>query len=343
MSRISNPPNRFTGVSLHWEEEPPPATLRVVEDDTQGALAHNDSPDVGFSWSVNPYRGCGCTHACAYCYARPTHEYLGYGAGTDFDRVIVVKRRAPALLREAFLAPGWAGEPVAFSGVTDCYQALERRYELTRSCLQVAAAFRNPVVIITRSPLIVRDLDVLGELAQHHAVKVTFSIPIPDPEVQRKLEPGAPAPMARLQAMAALATAGVPVGVSVAPIIPGVNDRTIPDALRLAREHGARWAWPIGLRLPGAVATVFEERLRAALPDRADRVLAGVRRMRDGQLNDPRFGDRMRGTGPVWEATEALFRLWHTKLGFEKPPPFPDPSPFRRPGEGRQIGLFSRA
>ena len=333
-----NPPNRFTGLDIVWDEPPPPARLQVVEDDTQGALSHNTSPDVGFSWSVNPYRGC--THACAYCFARPTHEYLGYGAGSDFERIIVVKRRAPALLQEAFDAPTWRGEAVAFSGVTDCYQPLERRYGLTRACLTVAAAYRNPVMIITRSPLITRDLDVLTELAAHGAIQVTFSIPIPDPELQRALEPGAPPPEARLRAMAALAGAGIPVGVSLAPVIPGINDRTLPDALRLAREHGATWAWPVGLRLPGAVAQVFEARLREVLPDRADRVLNGVRRMRGGKLNDPAFGDRMRGTGPEWEATEALFRVWYTRLGFQRPSPFASPSPFRRPGDGRQLGLW---
>ena len=333
-----NPPNRFTGLDIVWDEPPPPARLHVVEDDTQGALSHNTSPDLGFSWSVNPYRGC--THACAYCFARPTHEYLGYGAGSDFERIIVVKRRAPALLQEAFDAPTWRGEPVAFSGVTDCYQPLEPRYGLTRACLTVAAAYRNPVLIITRSPLITRDLDVLTELAAHAAVRVTFSIPIPDPGLQRALEPGAPPPEARLRAMAALAGAGIPVGVSLAPVIPGINDHTLPDALRLAREHGATWAWPVGLRLPGAVAQVFEARLREVLPDRADRVLNGVRRMRGGKLNDPAFGDRMRGTGPEWEATEALFRVWYTRLGYERPGPFASPSPFRRPGDGRQLGLW---
>lgn len=337
-SKVWNPPNRFSPVTIAWEEPPPPARLQVVEDDSKGVIAHNDSEDVGFDWSVNPYRGC--THGCAYCYARPTHEYLGYGAGSDFERTIVVKRRAPDLLREAFDAAGWKGEVVAFSGVTDCYQPLERRYELTRRCLQVCADYRNPVAIITRSPLITRDLDVLGALIAHDAIAVSVSIPILDPDVQRAIEPGAPPPSARLAAIGALAAAGIPVGVSVSPIIPGLNEAEIPETLRAAREHGAQWAWKIPLRLPGAVAEVFETRLREAMPDRADRVMNGIRRMRGGALNDPRPGMRMRGSGASWEATEALFQLWHDRLGYAKRAPRTGPSPFRRPGHGRQLGLF---
>jgi DNA repair photolyase len=336
-SKNWNPPNRFHPIAIEWEEPPPPAKLHVVEDDTQGILAHNDSPDVGFEWSVNPYRGC--SHACAYCYARPTHEYLGYGAGTDFERTIVVKRRAPLLLRDAFDTRSWKGELVAFSGVTDCYQPLERKYELTRACLAVCAEYRNPVSIITRSPLVTRDLDVLAALNAHQAIRVSVSIPIIDPVMQRKIEPGAPPPSARLAAIGALAAAGIPVGVSISPVIPGINESTIPETLRAAREQGARWAWMIPLRLPGAVADVFQTRLREALPDRADRVLNGIRRMRGGALNDSRHGERMKGTGASWEATEALFRLWHARLGFEDHVAR-GPSPFQRPGEGQQLGLW---
>ncbi len=338
MNSIWNPPNRFDPVTIDWEEPPPPAKQRVVEDDTQGVLSRNDSPDIGFDWSVNPYRGC--SHACAYCYARPTHEYLGYGAGTDFERILVVKRRAPALLREAFDAPGWQGERVAFSGVTDCYQPLERRYQLTRGCLEVCAEYRNPVSIITRSPLITRDLDVLGRLHAVGAITVAVSIPILDPELQRAIEPGAPPPSARLAAMRALADAGLPVGVSISPIVPGINDEAVPRTLVAAREHGARFAWMTPVRLPGAVQQVFEARLREALPLRADRVLNGVRRMRGGRLHNANFGERMRGTGEAWETTEAMFRLWKQKLGYTSTPPPPPRSPFRRPGHGEQLALW---
>ncbi|MCB9689647.1 MAG: radical SAM protein [Alphaproteobacteria bacterium] len=340
MFRVSNPPNRFDPVTVEWdEEEPPPkARLRIHEDDSRGVVAHNDSEDVGFDWSVNPYRGC--THACAYCYARPFHEFLGFGAGTDFEREIVVKRRAPELL-EAFLRrPGWRGEHLAFSGVTDCYQTLERRYELTRRCLEVCVRFRNPVSVITRSPLVARDVDLLAQLAEHGAAAVTFSLPLPDRRLQQALEPGAPSPESRLQAMRVLADAGVPVGVSVAPIIPGVGDALVPRALQLAREAGARWAWPILLRLPGAVAPVFEERLREALPERADAVMAKVRRLRDGGLNDPRRGHRMKGRAddPQWQTIRGMFDLWHAKLGYGPVWTPPDPSPFRVPTA--QLGLF---
>lgn len=343
-----NPPNRFVGTDIDWEEPPPPAHLEVREDDAQGALSRNDSPDVGFEWSVNPYRGC--THGCAFCYARPTHEYLGLGAGTDFERVVVVKRRAAELLREAFEKPSWVGKPVVFSGVTDCYQPLERTYGITRACLEVCAAYRNPVGIITRAALVARDLDVLERLHGHGAVRVTFSLSIPDPVVQRAIEPGAPPPEVRLRAMKVLADAGIPVGVSVAPVIPGLNDHMIPEALKQARAHGARWAWLTALRLPGAVAPVFERRVRDAFPDRADRVMNAIRRMRNGgmpsvdgaeaRVNDSRFGARMRGEGPAWDAAERLFEIWRDKLGYEPPLPAPDPSPFRRPGRKRQLELF---
>ena len=340
MPPARNPPNRFAPVEIDWEEPPPPAKLEVIEDDSKGALAHNDSPDIPFSWSVNPYRGC--THACAYCYARTTHEYLGYGAGTDFERKILVKRRAPELLEEAFLAPSWKGERVAVSGVTDCYQPLERRYGLTRACLTVAARYRNPVMLITRSPLITRDLDVLGELHAHGAVSVSISIPILDAPIARALEPGAPPPAARLAAIRALADTGIPVGVSLGPVIPGLNDSGLPNTLKAAREAGAVWAFAMLVRLPGAVETVFQERLREELPLRADAVLNRIRRARGGELNDNRFGHRFRGDGESWEATMQLYRLWKDRLGFVESIPEPAPSPFRRPGQGRQLGLFGR-
>ncbi len=335
-----NPPNRFDGLSIEWDEAPPKARLEVLEDHTRGVVSHNDSPDIGFDWSVNPYRGC--THACAYCYARPSHELLGWGAGSDFERRIVVKLRAPELLEARLRSTSWKGELLAFSGVTDCYQPLERRYALTRACLEACARFRQPVSIVTRSPRVVRDVDVLRALAPHDAVSVTISLPILDDEVVRALEPGAPSPRARLGAIRALSDAGVPVGISVGPVIPGLSDRDLPEILRLARQAGARWAWPVALRLPGAVAQVFEARLRERLPERADRVMAAIRRMRGGALNDPRFGSRMRGSDdPSWQAVQQLFALWHRKLGFADPWRAPSPSPFRRPGEGRQLGLFS--
>jgi DNA repair photolyase len=342
-----NPPNRFDPTEIVWEEAPPPASLQVVADDTRDILSHNHSPDIPFSWSVNPYRGC--THACAYCYARPTHEYLALGAGTDFERVIHVKTRAGELLRAALTKPSWSGEPIAFAGVTDAWQPLERKYRLTPACLQACAEVNQPVLCITRSPLVVRDADLLGGLAKIGAASVTISLPILEPAIQRALEPGAPPPSARLRAIQALAAAGVPVGVSVSPIIPGLNDRMIPDILRATRDAGATFAFWIQLRLPGAVAAVFEKRLREQLPDRADAVLARIRRARGGSLNDPRFGSRMRGSDEPSRLIGDVFRLWHDRLGFgpapelgrtfRRPAPPPPVAPAAASG---QLTLFGR-
>ena len=334
MSLVSNPPHRFDPVEIEWEEGAPKARLEVSEDDTKGALSHDDL----FGWTCNPYRGC--THACAYCYARRYHEYLGLGAGTDFERKLVVKRRAPDLLAEAFAAPSWKGEPVSFSGVTDCYQPLERRYRLTRACLEVAADHRNPVTILTRSGLVTRDLDVLRRLHAHGAVAVTFSVPVVDAELQRAIEPGAPSPAVRFAAMRTLADAGIPVGVSLAPIVPGLSDSGIPETLERAREAGARWAWRDLVRLPGSVAVVFEERLREALPHRADGVLAKIRRLHGGELDDPRFGSQIPEleTDASWQLVEQMFRVWTKRLGYGESWRAPEPSPFRRPS--RQLGLW---
>jgi DNA repair photolyase len=336
--QVWNPPNRFDPVEIEWEEEPGLARLELVEDASHGALTENRSPDVGFRWSVNPYRGC--THACAYCYARPFHEFLGWGAGTDFERKILVKVRAPELLEAELRRPSWTGEHVVFSGVTDAWQPLERRYGLTRRCLEVLVRFRNPVGVITRSALVARDLDLFQSLAEHGAVGVTFSLPLPDRALARALEPGAPSPEARLAAMKALADAGIPVGVSIGPIIPALGDALVPEALTRARDAGARWAWPILLRLPGAVAPVFERRLREALPLRADAVMAKIRRMRGGALDDAAFGRRMKGRDddPAWRTVRDLFGLFHDRLGFGPVWTPPERSPFRVPSP--QLGLF---
>src|SRR2546428_9101507 len=207
---ISNPPNPWLSTEVEYLDEIPPAKLEVYEDHTREILAHNDSPDVGFSWSVNPYRGC--FHACAYCYARPTHEYLGLGAGTDFERKITVKPQAPQLLREAFERPSWKGELVVFSGVTDCYQPLEASYRLTRGCLEVCAEYRNPAGIITKSPLIERDLDVLQQLQRDARVSVSVSIPIWDRGHAHAIEPYVATPQRRMKAIERLAAAGLDVG-----------------------------------------------------------------------------------------------------------------------------------
>lgn len=336
-----NPPSPFRDVHLEWEVPPPPARLKVVVDHSKSVLRRNRDPSLGFDWSLNPYRGC--THACAYCYARQHHEYLDLGAGTDFERVILVKPEAPQLLEEALRRPGWRGELIAFSGVTDCYQALEHTWGLTRACLQVCARYRNPVSILTRSPLVVRDRELLAELASWGGVRVAFSIPILDRQLCRALEPGAPPPRVRLEAMAALHEAGVPVGLSLAPVIPGLNDHALPRTLAAAREAGASWAFMALLRLPGSVAAVFEDRLHARLPGRAEAVMRQLRRARGVPPGDPHLGQRTSGTGESWEATRRLFELHRARLGYGDCPPPPDPSPFRVPGRGRQASLFGSA
>src|SRR3954464_3705680 len=282
--QIANPPNPWATTEVEYLEGAPEVKLEVFEDRTRQILAKNNSPDVGFTFSVNPYRGC--FHACAYCYARPSHEYLSLGAGTDFDRKIMVKLRAAELLRAAFAKKSWRKETVVFSGVTDCYQPLEASYRLTRACLEVCVAKANPAAIITKSALIERDIDVLTDLARVASVSVIISIPFWDPERARAIEPYVATPARRIRAIRALADAGIPVGVNVAPIIPGLNDAEIPSVLAAARDAGATSAGCVLLRLPGPVAQVFEERLRAAMPLAADRILHRIRETRGGALYD---------------------------------------------------------
>ena len=315
----SNPPNPWLSESVEWLGEPPRVLPQVYADATREILSRNDSPDVPFTWSVNPYRGCA--HACAYCYARPTHEYLGFGAGTDFDTRIVAKLRAPALLRRAFERRSWKGEVIAFSGATDPYQPLEASLRLTRGCLEVCAEYRNPVAVVTKAPLVERDAGLLGGLAALGAASVTITLPFLDEARARAMEPGAAAPSRRLRTVERLARWGIPVGVNVAPVIPGLNDEEIPRVLEAARGAGAtRATWQL-LRLPGSVKAVFEERLRATLPDRANRVLHRIRETRDGALDDARFGVRGRGQGPHAASIAALFQATARQLGLAGPSP----------------------
>jgi DNA repair photolyase len=338
LRRLANPPNPWAATGVEYlDGEAPAAGLEVYEDQTRGILARNDSPDLGFAWSVNPYRGC--FHACAYCYARPSHEYLSFGAGTDFERKIVVKRRAPELLRAAFDEPRWKGELVVFSGVTDCYQPLEVSYRLTRACLQVCAEYRNPAAIVTKASLVERDIDVLQELARVAHVAISVSIPFWDEARARAIEPFVTTPLRRLRTIERLASAGLHVGVMVAPIIPGLNDEDMGEILRAARDAGASYAASTLLRLPGAVKEVFEDRLRAALPMRADRVLRRIRETRGGKMNDSRFGVRRTGEGAYAEAIAALFAQTAQRLGLATRSERDEPqSTFVRPRG--QLGLF---
>ncbi len=343
MRPVRNPPNPWASSSVEYFDEIPEAQLEVYEDHTRGILAENDSPDLGFRWSVNPYRGC--YHGCAYCYARPSHEYLSFGAGTDFDRKIVVKPHAAELLREAFDKPSWRGELIMFSGVTDCYQPLEATLKLTRGCLEVCAAYGNPVGIITKAPLVERDIDVLTQLHQKARVSVTVSVPLWDAEKARAIEPYVATPQRRIRTIAKLAEAGIPVGVNVAPHIPGLADEGMGEILEAAAAAGATHAGFVFLRLPGSVATVFEARVREALPLRAERILARVRDARGGKLYDPRFGKRQRGEGPHAEAARAIFDQTCKRLGLNKRDVEEEeeepPSTFRRPPrKGDQLKLL---
>lgn len=334
----SNPQRRWTQNQVEYEGDAVPSqALQICPDETSSILSENDSPDVPFRFSVNPYRGCA--HGCAYCYARPTHEYLGFGSGTDFERKLVVKPRAAELLRAAFERRTWAGELVVFSGNTDSYQPLEAEMQLTRQCLQVCLEYRNPVHVITKSSLIERDLELLRQLHEHTSVGVTLSVTFWDAEVARAMEPYAPVPARRIETIRRLAEGGIPVGVNMAPLIPGLSDRDLIPILEAARAAGAVSAAAILLRLPGSAAEVFEQRLRHALPLRAEKVLRRVREMRGGKLDDARFHARMSGQGRYAEALLTMFESTVRRLGFGE---FPEatPSTFRRPGDARQLALF---
>ncbi|MBL8722987.1 MAG: PA0069 family radical SAM protein [Planctomycetes bacterium] len=330
MRPVDNPPNPWLSSHVDYLGEPPDQPLVVYEEQASSILSENDSPDLPFRWSLNPYRGC--FHGCAYCYARPTHQYLGFGAGTDFERRIVAKTNAAQLLRAHLQRQSWQGEPIVFSGVTDCYQPLEAHYRLTRACLEVCREFRQPVDLITKGALVARDVDLLGNLAQHRAARVFVSVPFAVAADSRAIEPFVAAPERRFAAMRALADAGVEVGVSVSPLIPGLNDHQVPEILERARAAGATLAFHVLLRLPAEVEQVFEARLRAAFPDRADKVLSLLGGMRDGQRNEARFHARMRGQGPRYAIVEQLFTKVARRLGFTpRSELVPRVSPFRRP------------
>jgi DNA repair photolyase len=316
MKPISNPPNPWASSHVEWLGEPPAAELTVFEERSRSILTQNNSPDIPFGYSVNPYRGC--FHGCAYCYARPTHQYLDFGAGTDFERKLVVKTNAPELLREAIQRPGWEREPIVFSGVTDCYQPLEASYEVTRRCLEVCAEFSNPVAVVTKGSLIRRDADLLADIAERAGARVYVSIPFCDDALGWALEPHASAISQRFRTLEVLTKAGVQTGVALAPVIPGLNDDHIPKVLERAADCGARRAFMTLLRLPAEVLPVFEGRVREALPDRADKIFSTVRQVRDGQLNESSFGRRMVGRGPRWKIISRLFETQCRRLGLNE-------------------------
>jgi len=311
----SNPPNRFETAYVEWEGAPPPADLHLHEEQAKSALSRNESPDVGFRWSVNPYRGC--FHACAYCYARPTHPYLGFGAGTDFDRQIVVKVNIVERLRQALQKHSWRRELVAFSGNTDCYQPIEAHYELTRGCLETCANYATPVTIITKGKLVRRDIDVLQQLQRSAGCRVALSIPFANDDHARAIEPFASPPTKRFETLRILSDAGIETAVAVAPIIPGLNEDQIPEILKRARDAGAVGAFKILLRLPREVRPIFEARVAEALPLRRAKVMNAIRDVRGGRESDSRFGSRMVGQGSRWAVVEQLFSTRCDRLGLK--------------------------
>lgn len=316
MNYVANPPNPWLSHSVEWIGEPPAAKIEVFEEtETRSIITYNDSPDVGFDYTVNCYRGC--SHGCTYCFSRPTHEYLGYGAGTDFERKIIAKVRAPELLRQEMGKRSWKGNLIMFSFTSDPYIPLEANYRLTRRCLEVCLEFRNPIGVITKSALIRRDIDILQQIAREASLSVFISIPFADYDTARAVEPFAPSPGARFKAMKELADAGIDVGIGIAPVIPGLSTE-IPELLTRAKDAGARRAFINMLRLPGSVAPYFEQRLRENVPTKADRILNRIREARGGRLNSSVFGERMRGQGQYWEAQERLFEVHCQRLGFNQ-------------------------
>jgi DNA repair photolyase len=338
---VSNPPNRFEQIVFErdedWdpENDPAPAT-RFLRDNSQTLITYNESPDIPFNAGINPYRGC--EHGCSYCYARITHEFLGFSAGLDFETRIMVKEDAPALLRKELSAKRWKPQLLAMSGVTDCYQPIERRLQLTRKCLAVLAEFRNPVGIITKNHLVTRDIDLLQELARHNAVGVNVSINSLDADLARRLEPRASSPRHRLAAVEVLAKAGIPVGVLVAPIIPGLNDHEVAKVLEAAGKSGARWAGMEILRLPLTVSAIFQDWLERNEPGKKAKILDRIRSMRGGTLNDPRFGERMRGHGVFADQIRQMFEVARRKAGLAEDAPALSTAAFRRP-PGNQLEL----
>ncbi|MFT5465109.1 MAG: DNA repair photolyase [Verrucomicrobiales bacterium] len=306
-------------------------------DDSQSIISRNSSPDLGFDASLNPYRGC--EHGCSYCYARPYHEYLGFSAGLDFETKIMVKENAPELLERELSSPKWTPQTLACSGVTDCFQPVERKLEITRRCLEVLAKFRNPVTVVTKNHLVTRDIDHLKQLAADGACSVALSITTLDPKLAAKLEPRASSPEYRLRAIEELSAAGIPTVVSVAPIIPGLNDHEIPAILSAAAERGATRAFYVILRLPHGVSELFMAWLDRHEPGRREKIEGRIREMRGGQLNDSTFKTRMKGEGALAAEISALFRVAAHRAGLNRDRIKLNTDSFRKPG-GIQLQLF---
>lgn len=337
MKPISNPRSPFIPEIRERLEPADSVEPEIFEETARTILSENTSPDLPFRWSVNPYRGC--FHACAYCYARPTHEYWGFGSGTDFENKLVAKINAAERLRDAFDKPSWEGDLIVFSGNTDPYQPLEAKLELTRSCLEVCAAYQNPVGIITKSALIARDVNMLQDLHARAWIRVYFSIPFASDDMARKVEPQAPSITKRLETMALLAEAGISTAVSIAPVIPGLNEHDIPLILQKARAAGAQQATYMLLRLNDNVEPVFLERMTRHFPDRIHKIMGRLKSMRHGQTGEKTFHRRHVGEGRTWDVITQLFDTAYRKYGFPDIPDSPIPRTFSRPGPN-QLSLF---
>ncbi|HKJ83323.1 MAG TPA: PA0069 family radical SAM protein [Mariprofundaceae bacterium] len=341
---IANPSGRFAEQQSEvlddgwWQEDEPTPQTRILVDTARSVISYNDSPDVPFDRSINPYRGC--EHGCTYCFARPTHSYLDLSPGLDFETMIFHKPEAPALLRRELSKPGYRPAPVALGINTDGWQPVEKALKLTRRLLSVLAEFRHPVSIVTKSSLIVRDLDLLAPMAAQRLVSVAFSVPTLDPELARRMEPRAASPARRLKAMQQLARAGIPVGVLIAPVIPHLNDHEPEGVLQAAQEHGARWGGHALLRLPHELKAIFPDWLEANYPDRAGAVLRQLREMRGGELYEAGFGTRMSGHGMMAQLLADRIRKAYRRLGMNGEEWSLRSDLFRVPGRAEQQTLF---
>ncbi len=313
--RVDNPPNPWQRFTRDWLGEPPRAEVEIYEESCRDILSENKSPDLNFRYSLNPYRGC--YHACAYCYARTTHEYLDFGAGSDFETKLVVKTNAPERLRERLASPRFRRERIVFSGATDAYQPLEAHYELTKRCLEVCEEFANPVGIVTKSGLIRRDVELLERLSQRASVSVYLSIPFIDSKMARAIEPTAPSPEARFRALRVLSDAGLETGVAVAPIIVGLNDHQVTEILERAAAAGARRAFRVPLRLVGSVRPVFLSKLEQSYPNRYQKIVDLLEEAGRGDLTGGGFGQRFRGRGKRWEVIDQLFESGCRRFGLD--------------------------
>lgn len=342
-----NPANRFESIEtrtdwdhLSADEDYGGSSVptEYLPDDSRSIVSTNDSPDIPFCYSLNPYRGC--QHGCAYCYARPTHEFLGMSAGLDFESKILVKHRAADLFRSWLSKRREAADVIVLSGVTDCYQPCERQYRLTRQCLEVALESGQPIGIVTKNALVLRDLDLLRRMAEQNLIRVSISLTTLDSELARVMEPRCSTPAARLRAMDELRSANIPVGVMTAPVIPGLNDSELPAVLKASAEAGAETAGYQLLRLPLSVEPIFVDWLERTQGAARQRIESRIRATRGGELSASRFGERMRGTGRIADSIRGVFDVWARKLGLDGPPPPLDASRFRPPTTDGQLWLF---